>query len=121
MFQLIPQDKVSVLLLDLIKNDDLEKTQEEIKSYALNLPVYINPNLEIAKLLKLKIISEVVLYKQSTQEILYQGALNNQFTLDLTREKADKNYLQDAVSQAIEHKKIKVRSTPAFGCTVSLD
>lgn len=112
-------NKIHVVVVNTVKNLSDERLAEEKTDYAVKAPVYQAENLAFMQKLGLTTLSEVALISVSKSEVLYRGAINNQFTLDLSREKPTENYLRDAIESAMKNKKIKTKTTKAFGCEIS--
>lgn len=111
--------KVSFLLINSIKNASDENLLSFKKDYSLDFPIYFLNDSNLLKKLKFTTLSQAVFYQRSTDKILYSGAINNQFTFDLVREKATKNYLTDALDSALSGKKIREDKSKIFGCAIT--
>ena len=51
-------------------------------------------------------------------EIVYRGAIDNQYSPGITRASASKHYLLDAIEGLLEHQPIAVPETPPEGCLI---
>ena len=115
------QDKVTFMMLNSIKNmSDLDLVKEK-KEFGLDFDIYQDHNLTTVKELGLTTLSEVVLLKVSTGEILYRGSINNQFTFDLMRQKPTENYLTVAIASSLKNEEVKVKKSKVFGCAISFN
>lgn len=105
--------------MNLLKNISDADLEAERKKFNLNSSIYQDENLATVKTLGLSTLSEVVLLKISNGKILYRGAINNQFSFDVMRQKPTKNYLADAINSASINEKIKTEQSKVFGCAIS--
>ncbi len=110
---------VSFVLINAVNGLDDKTLLDELNSYDLKIDLYRDSEPSTLKTLNFKMLSEVVLLNKSDRSILYQGSLNDQLTFDLTKPKADRHYLKDAILQSLKNKPVKVKKTPVFGCEIS--
>ena len=88
------------------------------KKYKLNFPVYLDPELDLAKYLSATITPEVFL-ADSTGEILYSGMIDNWFVrLGVKRQLITERYLSDAISAYLGDEEISVKKTKSVGCFI---
>jgi thiol-disulfide isomerase/thioredoxin len=111
-------ESISFILINAVKSLNDEILDEERTSFSLVPFIYQDSGFSLLKALHFTTLSEVALVRISTNEILYQGGISDQFTFDLTRTSAKKNYLKDAILSALHNKRIKTSRAPVYGCTI---
>lgn len=110
---------INFIFINSIKRSPEQEISDALKNFDLNVHVYHDNEGTMLKTLGFSTLSEVALIRLSTNEVLYRGAINNQFTLDLSRKIATKNYLQDAIDSAIKKEKITINNIKPFGCEIT--
>lgn len=87
-----------------------------IKEYELTIPCFIDPDMQIIKLLGASVTPEVFLIN-SNRRIVYAGAIDNWFfSLGKYRTNITKHYLRDAIAALSDGREIKLPRTEAIGC-----
>ncbi|MBC7430349.1 MAG: hypothetical protein H7336_17175, partial [Bacteriovorax sp.] len=113
------QGKATFLMINAVKSKSNSEIIIDKKNQGIELELYQDSHPSSLQKLGFKTLSEVVLIKKSTQEILYKGAVDNQFTFDLTRPKATEHYLIDALNNSIAGKKVKIKTSRVYGCAIT--
>ena len=113
------EEKVSFILVNTVKNvSDRELVQG--KSLLTLAPLLFQDSQDSSiKKLGLKTLSEAILLKLSTNEVLYKGSIDDQFTFDLTRGKPNNRYLENAITDVLNGADVKVKHSRVFGCSIT--
>jgi hypothetical protein len=121
MFAHYDAKKVSFFLINTISSSgDADKTiNAELKKFKLKAPVFLDDKNPLLKELGFSTFSESAVINLTTNEVIYKGAINNQFTFDLTRDVPTENYLIDAIEHGLAHTKPKVSQAKAIGCEIT--
>jgi len=77
----------------------------------------LDPTSTIARLYEAKTTPHIFVI-DPTGKLIYQGAIDNKPTTDLTDIKGADNYLNDALNAAMAGKPVAVESTRPYGCSV---
>jgi len=86
--------------------------------YALDFPILLDPEINLADQLKASITPEVVVLTANA-EIIYRGAIDNwAISLGQKRLQASAHYLRDAISNYLDEKRISPTKTDAVGCFI---
>jgi hypothetical protein len=98
--------------------DDNDTLKEEIKEYKISIPILIDREQKLLLASKLKVTSEAVIIGKSG-EIIYKGAITDQINYEISKEKASKEFLKDALDDLLAHRPVKVRETSPAGCYIT--
>lgn len=115
----LEKKSVSFFLVNTIASMSDEKIEEERKDFKIVPIIYKNPETKLLKGLGFTTFGEVALIDLKKNEVLYQGAINNQFTFDGTKEKPTENYLEDAIASTLKNESVKNKKTKNFGCEIT--
>jgi|694.fasta_scaffold02020_19 hypothetical protein len=97
-----------------------EEVKKFIEQFQIEFPVVLDTGAVITSMLKAKTTPEVFLVTDS-MKVVYQGAIDDRaFDNEFIRQDAQHNYLDSAISQYSNFKKIKVIKTNAVGCFIEL-
>jgi hypothetical protein len=110
---------IRFIFLDGVKSETPTQILEFKKHYKINFPIYLIKSSDVLKELGLKVLSQVAVYSIKKNKILYSGAINNQFSFDLNREKATENYLINALDAILKGKVVKQPTSRIFGCFIT--
>lgn len=99
------------------KPENIEAFQNELN---VAFPLKTDYFKELAKLYKISALPEVVIVQNKTNNIVYQGAITNEF-LDIgkRRNTFSELYLENALSQLAQNRFSFVSKTRAVGCAVN--
>ena len=111
--------KVAFFLVNSVPKVKDQEILKETKEYALIAPIYYDEDMKLSKELGLSTFSESVLVDLKNNKVLFKGAINNQFTLDLSRPLPTENYLENAIKSTLAGKEVEVRTSTPFGCEIS--
>ena len=110
---------VSFILVNTVKNVSDQELIQGKSLLALSPMVFQDSQDSSIKKLGLKTLSEVILLKLSTNEVLYKGSIDDQFTFDLTRGKPNNRYLENAIADTLSGSSVKVKHSRVFGCSIT--
>jgi len=86
--------------------------------YGLDLPILLDPEIKLADHFNASITPEVVVLTNNT-DVIYTGAIDNwAISLGQKRLQASAHYLNDALSNYLNGKKIAPMKTKAVGCFI---
>ncbi len=76
---------------------------------------------KLAKQLQIKIASQVVVVDRKSKELVYSGAIDDQFRIDISLPKPKKSYLLDILEKIRKGKEIAFSETAPSGCVLNLN
>jgi peroxiredoxin len=89
------------------------------QKYEIDFPVILDPELQLTNHLGASITPTVFLLKTKTNEIFYQGKINNSYEqIGKRRQVVTENYLKDAIIATLNGQKARVIKTLAVGCII---
>ena len=89
------------------------------KKYKLNFDVQLDDNQLISSKLQATVTPQVFVVKENTQEILYEGKIDNSFErVGKRRQIITDFYLRDALTQIVENQCITLKKTEPVGCFI---
>jgi len=88
-------------------------------TYYIEFPLLTDANKKLSDYLKASITPEAILL-DSNGKLIYKGAVDNLLEgLGKRRIKATSNYLEDAITAAINHQPVAIKRTKAIGCKIN--
>ena len=88
-------------------------------TYHIQFPLLTDATKKLSDYLKASITPEAILV-DSKGQLIYKGAVDNLLEgLGKRRIKATSNYLEDAITAAINHQPITIKRTKAIGCKIN--
>lgn len=95
-----------------------DEITEYINEFSIEIPLLLDPKMELTNTLKAKITPEVFVLSPKG-DVLYSGKIDNWYiTLGRNRKKPTEFYLKDALNSILNHKPIAVNKTEAVGCFI---
>ena len=89
------------------------------KKYKLDFDVQIDKNQQLTSALKATTTPQVFVVNKNTQEILYEGKVDNSFErVGKRRQIITEFYLRDALMQIVQNQCVTVKKTEAVGCFI---
>ncbi|MES2593974.1 MAG: redoxin domain-containing protein [Verrucomicrobiota bacterium] len=111
--------KVGMILVCPVGAETAEDIQKFVTGHTLNSPVIHDKDGQLTATLAATTTTECFLIDPA-RTLAYRGAVNDQYGLGYSKEKATKTYLRDAVAALIAHKLPEVAATTAPGCALDL-
>lgn len=97
-----------------------EKIEIYKNQYKIQFPLETDYFKTQAKKFKAKVTPEVVLYNHTSQQVIYQGRIDNEYyKLGRRRKVVTEHSLKDAIEQTLAQKKITTRYTEPIGCFIN--
>lgn len=110
---------IEVYLLGEAKQDDNASLQEEFRSFKAEIPVYFDAKQEFARQHGLDVTSKVLVLNGATKEVVYTGAIDDQYGAEGRKNRAVKPYLDSNLSALLAGKALPFPNTRAFGCAIT--
>ena len=111
------RDNLQIIGVNSNCQDSITEIAKFARELNVNCPLLKDPANRVADAFGASRTPEVFLFN-SNQELIYQGAIDDQYTYGKQKFKASNNYLADAV-QAIKNRKTpKVQQTETDGCII---
>jgi hypothetical protein len=96
-----------------------EDVQQFINEYTISFPVWIDLQKALSSYLKATVTPEVVMLTK-TGQLVYRGAIDDWVqALGQKKAKAQKHYLEDAISRRLQKKEVPVKQTTPIGCLIN--
>ena len=99
------------------RHDSIEELQAFARRQKISFPILKDPGNEVADLFDAKRTPEVFVLNEKLQ-VVYRGAIDDQFTYGIQQSKAKNNYLQDVIRAILSNQEIPVGNTEAPGCII---
>lgn len=111
------RDAVQIIGLNSNRQDSITEIAKFASELKVNCPLLKDPANRVADAFGASRTPEVFLFN-SDSELVYQGAIDDQFTYGKQKFKASQNYLADAV-EAIKNQRVpKIQKTETDGCII---
>jgi len=102
-----------------IEQNKIPELKTFAEKYELDFPLIPDPQLKFASQMGAGITPTVYLLRNKTNEILYQGKINNRYEeVGKRRQVVTENYLKDAILATLNGQKIRINKTSAVGCII---
>jgi peroxiredoxin len=89
------------------------------KKYKLNFGVQLDDNQLLSSKLQASVTPQVFVVRKNTQEILYEGKIDNSFErVGKRRQIITDFYLRDALTQIIQNQCVTLKKTEPVGCFI---
>ncbi|MCM8538010.1 MAG: hypothetical protein NE334_18860 [Lentisphaeraceae bacterium] len=111
---------VRFLYLKINKFDNENEVAESFKGRGFLGQLCLDEKYQLKVDLKLRTSCEVLLI-DSAATLIYRGAINDQYGIGFTRDKAKKHYLKQAIEMSLKHQLPEVRLTSAPGCLLDYE
>ena len=111
------RDHLQIIGLNSNRQDSITEITKFASDLKVNCPLLKDPANRVADAFGASRTPEVFLF-DSNQELVYQGAIDDQFTYGKQKFKASNNYLADAVEAIKNRKAPKVQKTDTDGCII---
>ena len=110
---------IRFILICPIKTESKEDIQKFISTHSLKSPVVHDQDGHITAALAATTTTEVFLI-DTARTLLYRGAINDQYGLGYSKEKATKTYLRDALTALKNSRLPDIAATTAPGCALDI-
>ena len=107
---------VQFFLLNSSAHDTVESAMAEAKLYGVELPVIMDSDQNLARLLGLRSTAQIVVIRDGL--VQYRGALDDSINYE-GRRPVKKAYLKDALDAVIAGKEPTVKEARTFGCMIT--
>ena len=99
-----------------------ETARSHAADYKIELPVILDPQLEIARRVGAEVTPEAMIIQRGIETPVYRGAIDNQYAgYGKKRPVATEHYLVDAMEDVLDNKPVAVPKTNAVGCFISYE
>ena len=114
--------KKSVKVIGIFPNTEMSDSVSILKfkkKYKLNFDVQLDENQALTTKLQATITPQVFVLKKNTQEILYEGKVDNSFErVGKRRQIITEFFLRDALLQITQNQCVTTKKTEAVGCFI---
>ncbi len=111
------RDTLQIIGLNSNRQDSITEITKFASDLKVNCPLLKDPANRIADAFGASRTPQVFLFN-SNQELVYQGAIDDQFTYGKQKFKASKSYLADAVEAIKNQRSPKIPKTETDGCII---
>lgn len=111
---------VSFWIINTYPDDSLKDATGESWELGLRNFTYLrDPRQMVALALGVERTAEVVVVELAKQKVVYQGAIDDQFTEGAERPQPQKRYLATALDEFLSGRAVSLPQTPARGCRIA--
>ncbi|MCX6853704.1 MAG: redoxin family protein [Verrucomicrobia bacterium] len=111
------EKQIGFALICPVKTESKEDIQKFLSTHALKSPVIHDQDGLITSTLGATTTTEVFLI-DSARTLIYRGAINDQYGLGYSKDKAIKHYLRDAMTALLSNRRPDIAATTAPGCAL---
>ncbi len=112
---------VSVWAVDSFPDDSPKDIFKEVRELDLvSVPFLRDTRQMLAMTLRVERTSEVVVIELKHHKVIYQGAIDDQFTPGAERPTAQDHYLTDALEDFLGDRPVRLAKTESKGCRIAL-
>jgi len=108
---------VQFVFIGSIPSDELKDCQKNVRDLGLTSPYLLDKTGEILTKLGAKTTTEAFVLNKN-REVVFQGAVDDQYGLGYSKNRPTKTYLKDALNAVLAGKKPAVARTSAPGCRI---
>jgi peroxiredoxin len=108
-------------LVDSNTDDDSKAVKEEVRNFAIDLPVLLDNNQNLARSLDARRTAEAFCIDTKSWTIFYRGAIDDRLGYGTEKPHASHPFLQNALNSFLAGKKIKPARTEVKGCLIHFE
>lgn len=111
---------VSFWIINTYPDDSLKDASSEAWELGLRNFTYLrDPRQMVALALNVERTAEVVVIELAKQKVVYQGAIDDQFTEGAERPQPQTKFLETALDEFLDGRPVSLAQTPARGCRIA--
>ena len=110
---------IKFLMINANLQDNREKIREEAKTFGIQLPILIDDQQLVAKMLNLRVTAEVLLIDMESSQVRYRGAISDRLGYETQKQQAQNTYLADALDHFLSGEDIEVPTRKTMGCAIT--
>lgn len=111
--------QIRLVLICPVKTESKEDIAKFISTHALKSPVIHDQDGRLTRALSATITTEVFLI-DAARTLIYRGAINDQYGLGYSKDKATKHYLRAAMTSMQANQRPEIAATTAPGCALDI-
>jgi peroxiredoxin len=108
---------VTIAGINSNSHEGVDQVAAHAKEYALNFPVYKDPDNHLADLLGVERTCEAIVF-DGRGRIRYRGAIDDQYTLSAHRDRPTNEYLRRALDELVAGQTVAEPTTRVVGCPI---
>ncbi len=112
-------ENVVVIAINSNQHDSADDIREHASEYELTFPVLIDPTGDVARSLAVTRTAEAFVLDRHFK-VRYRGVIDDRFERGVTRPKATKSFLEDAVNAVLKGRSVKTSMTDVEACPLNL-
>jgi mono/diheme cytochrome c family protein/peroxiredoxin len=113
-------DDLTLWIVNTYTGDALEDCIKEYRDFSMWPLTYLrDPRQVVAMAFDVERTAEVVAISVGDWSVVYQGAIDDQFSEGAQRPKALTNFLQNVLTECLADKPVKLKRTQAHGCRIN--
>ena len=101
--------------------DDAKTIGEEAREFQINIPILMDRQQSVARSLNATRTAEVICVQPKSWKIFYRGAIDDQLGYGTEKQQPTQTYLEDALNNFLEGKKISPAKTDFKGCRIQFE
>ena len=110
-------DKVAVIGINSNTQDSMTEMTAYAERHGVQFPLLKDVGNKVADQFKAARTPEVFLL-DSDRRVRYHGQIDDQYDVGIVRDKAERNFLRDAIEEVLAGKKVSLPETEAIGCHI---
>lgn len=109
---------VRFIYLDSSPDYKINKSLAELSKYKTNLDIYFDQEQILTRELGFESTNQLVIIDTAKNEMIYRGAIDSSLNY-YTKKSTFENYVDNALTNFFDNKKIEPSQTESFGCAIT--
>lgn len=110
---------VKFLLLNSNLQDNRTSINAEAEAFGYDIPVLVDSNQLVGEALKVSRTAEVFVIDPKSKKVVYHGPVDDRVTYEVQKEKADNNYLANALDAVLAGENVAIADVDSPGCIIN--
>lgn len=116
------QKDMAFFLINANLQDDRQSIAKELKEYnSEDIPVLIDNAQIVTREFEVDRTATVLVIDPEKWKVIYRGAIDDRLGYEVQKEKAEHEYLKDALDRHLKGKKVRPNKTEVNGCAIYLE
>jgi len=117
------KEGVGFVMINSVRHDQLSAIEQEMREYKIAIPIIHDPEQKLLQQFGYHTVGQVLVFqrKESGWQLQYSGGIDDRVNFDRALPQAQNKYLEDTLDELLSKKPVGFKSSPIFGCAISID